>query len=107
MGSHIKKGEKDTLETSLSIDKIRDAVESDEIPTIYANGFALIASNADVGLVLDQLGKPVAVIYLSNILAKTLVKQLGASLLQIEEALEQEFPTTADLEAARVKGENR
>ena len=104
MSSH---SEKDTLETSLSIDMIRDAVKSDEIPKIYANGIAVIQSNADVGFVLGQLGKPVAVVYMSNILAKTLVKQLGASLLQLEEALEQEFPTTADLEAARVKDENK
>lgn len=103
------KGKEVEVKISISAENIRDVVASDDIPKIYANGFAIIQSNADAGLILQQLGMPVAVIYMSNILAKTLVKKLGASLLLYEEALDQEFVTTDDLDNAieKIRGENK
>lgn len=85
------------------IDRTRRAIESDDVPKIYTNGFVIFPSSADVSLILEQPSGPVAVIYMSHILAKTLVKKLGASLLQFEETLDQDFLTTDDLNAAREK----
>lgn len=85
------------------LDRTRRAIETDDVPKIYANGFVFVQSSADVGLILEQSNGPVAVIYMSHILAKTLVKKLGASLLQFEETLGQDFLTTDDLNAGLKK----
>lgn len=52
--------------------------------SLYGNGFSLMAGNADVCLILQQNGKPVAAVNMSFTLAKTLAKKLGGLIEQIE-----------------------
>ena len=52
------------------------ALIDSSIQKIYANGFALGMTNADVQIVLNLFGRPEAVLSLSYTLAKTLSEKL-------------------------------
>jgi|AntRauTorcE11897_2_1112592.scaffolds.fasta_scaffold23325_2 hypothetical protein len=70
------------------------ALESDEVPKIYANGFANFLNNADIGLIIQLNGKPKAVINMSYTLAKTLHARLGKMIGEFENESGHKIMTT-------------
>ena len=65
---------------------------------IYANGFTIGMSNADVCIVLQRLGQPEAVVNVSYTLAKTLAQSLGQLVTEWESATGQHLQTTHTIE---------
>jgi hypothetical protein len=65
--------------------KVKNALLSGQVPTIYANGFVVFLSISDVGLVLQANGREVCVLNMSYTMAKSIVEKLGASIRDFEE----------------------
>lgn len=87
-----------------TIDKlIQKAVESNEIPKIYFNGFANGLGNSDIVIVLQSNGKPVAVLNTSFTIAKTLVQKLNDVIGIIEKNSGNTIMTTTDIDKALTK----
>lgn len=76
------------------LDSINYALESDEVPKIYVNGFANFLNNADLGLVLQLNGRPKAVVNMSYTLAKTLHQRLGVMIDGFEKESKHDIMTT-------------
>jgi hypothetical protein len=55
------------------------------VPKIYANGFTLGLTNADVQIVLKLFGRPIAVLSFSYTLAKTISEKLSRIVTEWEE----------------------
>lgn len=70
---------------------------------IYANGFAIGMTNADVCIVLQRSGQPEAVVNVSYTLAKTLAQSLGQLVTEWESATGQKLQTTHTIEQ-KLKG---
>lgn len=74
-----------------------EALARDDVPKIYANGFGVGLSNADVFVVFQKFGpKPVAVLNLSYTLAKTLAQRLGQVVSEFERAVGDQNILTTD-----------
>lgn len=73
---------------------IMSAISSDDIPKIYANGFANFQGNADMGIIFQCNGKPTSVVNLSFTLAKTLAEKINQMVLDFEETTNTEILTT-------------
>lgn len=82
---------------------INFAVESPDIPHLYANGFISAIGNGDTLLVLQQTGRPIATLNLSFTVAKTLVQKLGGIIENLEKASGNDIMTTSDLDEALKK----
>ncbi len=54
------------------------ALADPAVPKIYANGFTLGLTNADVQIVLKLFGRPITVLSLSYTLAKTMAEQFSS-----------------------------
>src|SRR5262249_32122749 len=67
---------------------------------LYANGFALGLTNADVSIVLQQFGRPLAVLSLSYTLAKTLSEKLATLVAEWETRTGQRLVTTDQIQLA-------
>lgn len=63
---------------------IKEALSSDRIRHLYANGFVTALGNGDVLLILQQNGAPIAAINLSYTVAKTLAQKLGDLIKKFE-----------------------
>ena len=74
------------------------AALSADIPTLYANSFAIVIGTADSTIVLEQNGKPVAVLNLSFTSSKTLAAKLGGVIAHLEENSGRPIMTTDDIE---------
>jgi hypothetical protein len=74
---------------------------SGEIPEIYANGFSIGLSNADVVLVLVRSARPIQTVHMSYTLAKTLHLKLATLVNEFEEAVGREMLTTDDVDKMR------
>jgi hypothetical protein len=80
---------------------LRAAVESADVPKIYANSFGLGIGNADVFIVFQRFGAtPEAVVNMSYTLAKTLAQRLGALVTQFEATIGQNILTTDRIDKA-------
>jgi hypothetical protein len=97
----------EAIQQNVSPEEIINALTSEETVKIYANGFINVHSSSDVSIVLQQHGKPVGVVNMSYTLAKTLVQQLGDLIIDLEEELGQEFPTTGDVEERRKSNQKK
>ncbi len=67
---------------------------------LYANGFAIGMSNADVHIVLQMFGRPFAVWNLSYTLAKTLSEKLAVLVKEWETRIGHEIVTTDKVDLA-------
>lgn len=76
------------------------AFNDQSIPRFYGNGFSLGLGNADITLVYQLDGKPIAITHLSFTLAKTLVEKLGGLVKTLEEAVKQDLVTTDKIDVA-------
>ena len=83
-------------------DLLQQAVARDDVPKIYANGFGVGLTNADIIIIFQRFGpNPVAVVNLSYTLAKTLAQRLGALVSEFEAKVAcQEILTTDRIDAA-------
>lgn len=88
-------------EITVAAKSIAEALASEAIPTLYANGARVIQTNSDTGVILYQIDKPVAVIYVSHTLAKAIAFDLNKSIGAMEEHLDAPIPTVDELKAAR------
>lgn len=70
------------------------------VPKIYANGFALGLTNADVQIVLKLFGRPIAVLSLSYTLAKTMAEQFSGLVKHWETKTGQTLQTTQTIDKA-------
>lgn len=77
---------------------IIDALRSDQVTKIYANGFTNTHSNADVSLIFQQYGKPVGVVQMSFTLAKTLAQKLDQMIDNVEKTTGKTVSVTDDFE---------
>lgn len=73
---------------------LSEAFHAEDVPKIYANGFHLGHTNADVSIFLRQHGKVVAIVSMSFTLAKTLAQLVGNHILELENDLDHKFLTT-------------
>lgn len=67
---------------------------TDEVPVVYANGFSIRLTNADVVLVLALSNRPIQQIHLSYTLAKTLHIKLADVVDKFETAVGKKMLTT-------------
>jgi hypothetical protein len=74
------------------------AALSADVPKLYANAFAIVMGTADSMVVLEQNGKPIAVLNLSFTSAKTLAVKLGNVISNLEENSGRSIMTTDDIE---------
>lgn len=79
-------------------DPVKEALESEEVMKIYANGFANFFTNSDIGIVFTRNNKPIALLNVSLTLAKTLVEKLGQMIHDFEKNTDIKILTTKDIE---------
>ena len=91
---------KDSGANPESIDILKIATSNPSIPKIYANGFTVGLTNADVAVVLQLSGQPVAILNISFTLAKTLAQKVGGVVSALEEAINQNLVTTDEMSEA-------
>jgi len=82
---------------------IAEILHNPELPRYYANGFTTALGNSDVSLILQQHGRPVAIVHLSFVLAKTLAQKLGQAIVELETDIEISIPTTDLVEKKRLE----
>ena len=80
---------------------VDQAIQRPDVPKIYANGFSVALSNADMMVVFQRYGdNPVAVVNLSYTLAKTLAQRLGQAVQEFESKIDQTILTTDRIDQA-------
>jgi hypothetical protein len=79
-------------------DPVTEAIESEEVIKIYANGFANFFTNSDIGLIFSRNNKPIALLNISLTLAKTLAEKLGQMIHDFEKNTDGKILTTSDIE---------
>lgn len=84
-------------------DPVTEAIESEEVIKIYANGFANFFTNSDIGLIFSRNNKPIALLNISLTLAKTLVEKLGQMVHDFEKNTDIKILTTTDIEEKFLK----
>jgi len=72
---------------------IKEAIEAENIPHYYTNGFISTLGSGDALLILKQNGNTVATVNLSYTVAKTLAEKLGELLLSFEKKANREIMT--------------
>ncbi|MDO8677786.1 MAG: hypothetical protein Q7R30_04380 [Acidobacteriota bacterium] len=84
-----------------ALPEVFDAAQRDpELKHIYANGFGVGLTNADVSVVLQLSGRPIKVLHLSYTLAKTLAEKLGQVVKEFETAIDTKLVTTDKVDEA-------
>lgn len=66
-------------------ERVKNALSSGQVPSLYANGFIIFIGNADVGLILQTNGKEVCIVNMSYTTAKSIVEKLGTTVRDFEE----------------------
>jgi hypothetical protein len=84
--------------------RLKNALESTDVPVFYVNGFVNTMTSGDVLTVLERNGRPVAVLNMSFTLAKTLSVGLGNTIAQLEEKAGQSMLTTQEVGKALEPG---
>jgi hypothetical protein len=92
----LKSGQPDDAQAQL----LGVALESSSTLQLYANGFSLGLSNADVFIILQKFGRPIGVVNLSYTLAKTLSVKLTGLVSDWEKNTKRDLATTDDIERA-------
>ena len=77
-----------------------EALSDKEIPKIYANGFSLNLSNADIQIALLLSNRHVAFVNMSYTLTKTLQVRLGQLLAEFESKTDRKMLRTDEVDAA-------
>jgi Leu/Phe-tRNA-protein transferase len=82
---------------------VKQAIESEDVIKIYANGFTSFFSNSDVRIVFSQNNKQVVLLNMSLTLAKTLLMKLGQMVHDFEKNTDVKILTTSDIEEKFLK----
>ncbi len=91
--------EPDKIESLLTPDQRIGRAKAANVPNIYLNGFQTALTSADVVLVAETNGEPVALLNLSFTTAKTLAKALADTIALLETKSGREMLTTHDFDA--------
>lgn len=65
--------------------RVKTVLESEQVTSLYTNGFIIFVGQSDMGVILQKNGKDTAVINMSFTLAKTLAEKLGNTVREFEE----------------------
>src|SRR5664279_1609004 len=76
------------------VEIVQAALGDASVPKLYANGFAVGLTNADVVIAFQLQGKPAAILNLSFTLAKTLAQRLSGVVSELEAKLDTKLVTT-------------
>src|SRR5262245_5976047 len=76
------------------------ALDDPTVPKIYANGFMMTVTNADLVIVLQVATRPKAVLNMSYTLAKTLQERLGRAIAEFEAKTGRTMLTTDNVDRA-------
>lgn len=71
-----------------------------QVPHVYANGFQIGVSNADINIVLKLDGQPLQVLHVSYTLAKTLQQKVGDVVSRFEKAVNRSMLVTDEVNKA-------
>lgn len=77
---------------------ISQALENEDIPHIYFNGFTATISPNDMVLVLKKNNKAVAVLNTTHVMAKTMVELMGKLVAEFEDRTETVIMTNNQLQ---------
>ncbi len=80
-----------------------ETIQRQELPKLYINGFLAGTSLSDVFVLAQTAGSPVAVLLMSFTTAKTLVRQLGDLLSDLEKTTGQEVLAMEDIHEASLR----
>ncbi len=96
----MKKEEGDSqIEKNAQLNQLINlALESDTVPKIYCNGFTNAVGNSDIMIVMQQNGKPSAIVNVSFSVAKTLSQSLKEIIDTLEKNSKQKIMTTHEVE---------
>lgn len=78
--------------------RLTDAINLDDIPNIYFNGFTNTIGLGDIVISIERNGKPVAVLNASYTVAKTLALKLNGLIQNLENTTGNKIMTTDDVE---------
>lgn len=78
-------------------ERVNRALE-DGVPHIYVNGFMNVLTNSDVMTVLEENGRPAALMNMSFTTAKTLAVALSQVVAQLEQVTGRDMLTTHDVD---------
>ncbi|MCP4683058.1 MAG: hypothetical protein GY864_12050 [Desulfobacterales bacterium] len=78
-------------------EQIESALADENLPRIYFNGFITSLATGDVFIVLKQNEKPVAILNVSHIVAKSLATKLANIIALLEEKTGSTIMTTDDV----------
>ncbi len=81
---------------------VKEAISSDQIAHIYANGFINVLTNADVVVILQRNHIPVALANMSYTTAKSFYQKLGDLILNFEAKAEHTIMTTDIVDKALI-----
>ena len=88
---------KDPKELKMVLDK---ALNDDNVPKVYANGYSTATGQGDIALLFQRNGKAVSVLNLSFSVAKTLALTLGQTIKDLENKTENNIMTVHDIQKA-------
>lgn len=80
---------------------VRNALTDPDLPSFYANGFALGHSDADSALVFMRYGRPVAIVNFSSTILKELRNRMDEAVSSLEKGLDAAIPDMSDMRRAR------
>ncbi len=96
LGKSIMNENKESKQRSPN-ERIRDALDNKELPTIYFNGFVSSTGTGDVLIVLERHNQPVAVLSTSFTVAKTLAQKLSGLIINLENITGNTIMTTENI----------
>lgn len=79
---------------------LKEALSSDHVAHIYANGFINAFGNADVVVLLQRNAQPVAVLNMSYTMAKSFAEKLTELIANFERQTEHDLMTTDIIDKA-------
>jgi hypothetical protein len=104
LGSKVmeqKSPQKDETSEQQSLDAVvKEALSSDRVPHIYANGFIYAIGNVDVTVILQRNGIPNAVLNMSYSMTKTLYQKLGDAVSKFEKKTQHNIMTPDEIDRA-------
>ena len=78
--------------------EVQNAINNNELPHLYCNGFTVTLTTSDVLLVLKLNDAPVAVLNTSYTVAKTLAGKLGNAIVILEDRTGNTIMTTEEVD---------
>lgn len=87
--------------TDPTSEEIYEVLTSDDIESIYTNGFTNVGGDADVSIIFQRYNKPILVVNMPYELAKSLAQSLGQMTIQFEDQIGREISTPEEVQEKR------